>query len=179
MKKVVRAWVDDGSPSSVKLEALLACGFQGSGKDFSHQIALMKALGLKPGMRVLDYGATGAMRPGSFGVLALMSMVSKFRSRVLPLQRSWECACDEDPALETRQMKAMKRSFHPMCWSMCRIHSRCCRINCGMTKRGGLVIAHTPNGSRARLSADAWVSSALGAGASSIADGFVCASCGR
>lgn len=44
-------------PSDPELAALVRSGFVGSGKDFSWHITRLAALGIRPGARVLDYGA--------------------------------------------------------------------------------------------------------------------------
>jgi SAM-dependent methyltransferase len=44
-------------PSAGELDALLRTGFVGSGKDFSWHITRLAALGIRPGARLLDYGA--------------------------------------------------------------------------------------------------------------------------
>ncbi len=62
----MQAFYDDGYaepglttelPDASTLSHLMASGFAGSGKDFRWLIGRLKALGLKPGSRVLDYGA--------------------------------------------------------------------------------------------------------------------------
>ena len=44
-------------PGETELAQLLATGFAGSGKDFSWHIAMLRALGLREGDAVLDFGA--------------------------------------------------------------------------------------------------------------------------
>lgn len=45
-------------PDTASLRQFLANGFRGTTKDFSSRIALLRALGVEPGSRVLDYGAS-------------------------------------------------------------------------------------------------------------------------
>jgi len=45
-------------PSEVELKRYLETGFRRTGKDFSEKIALMRTLGVEPGSKVLDYGAS-------------------------------------------------------------------------------------------------------------------------
>lgn len=45
-------------PSPTKLAGLIESGFAGSDKDFAHRIAVLQALGVEPGARVLDFGAS-------------------------------------------------------------------------------------------------------------------------
>lgn len=45
-------------PNREQLARLLASGFRGTEKDFTPRIAILNALGVKPGMRILDFGCS-------------------------------------------------------------------------------------------------------------------------
>lgn len=131
-------------PDSATLNHLLKTNFQGSAKDFSHHLTVLQALGLQPGSRLLDYGANWGYMTWQFqkaGIDVTAFEISEPRAAfgrelVLTIHTTldtvgkdfdmvYSCHVLEhvpDPAATLRQQFELVRP-------------------------GGLVVAHTPNGS--------------------------------
>lgn len=132
-------------PDEVALDQLLKTEFKGSGKDFSYHISILRALGLRDGGRVLDYGANWGYMSWQLqraGYDAVAFEISVPRARFgLKLGVDVKTTVEEvggdfdmvysshvlehvpDPAASIRQQLSL-------------------------LKPGGLLVAHTPNGCR-------------------------------
>jgi SAM-dependent methyltransferase len=132
-------------PDASTLKQLVETGFKGSPKDFSYHLKVLQAMGLKPGARLLDYGANWGYMSWQFkkaGVDVTAFEISKPRAAfgrelgvtihtsldevVEGFDMVYSCHVLEhvpDPAETLKQQLALVRP-------------------------GGLVVAHTPNGSQ-------------------------------
>jgi SAM-dependent methyltransferase len=132
-------------PDDEALARLLAEEFKGSGKDFSHFVRVLQAIGLQPGTRLLDYGANWGYaswqfqragfdvqsfeisRPRArFGEKLGLSIATSLSEVKTPLDAVYSCHVLEHVPNPAETIKTMLE----------------------MVKPGGLVIGHTPNGSR-------------------------------
>ena len=70
-------------PSDQDLQALLAGGFKGTEKDYQPYVSVLKALGLRPGQSILDFGCSwgyGSWQLSKAGFRVQSFEVSKFRA---------------------------------------------------------------------------------------------------
>ncbi len=138
-------------PSEAVLADLLSNNFRGSAKDFSYIMSVLRAAGLQPGQRLLDYGAnwgyaTYQFRKAGFSADGLEISTPRARfARKLGL----EIATD---ARELRGGYDMVYSCHVL--EHVPNPRETIRQQLALTRSGGLVIGHTPNGSAAWRVAD-------------------------
>lgn len=134
-------------PDDETLARLVQAAFQGSAKDFSHQITLFEALGVSRGARVLDFGSNwgyGAwqFREHGFDVTAFEISLPRaaFGSKLgLDIHTNFADVGDNyDIVYSNHVLEHIPNPKEALCAQM------------SIVKRGGLVLAHTPNGSEAR-----------------------------
>lgn len=133
-------------PSEEVLQRLKSTNFKGSSKDFSYQIAVLKSLGLLAGMRVLDFGAnwgylTYQLRQAGFEAdgFEISKPRADFASRLgvrvvtdlSQLQAGYDIAYS---------CHALEHVPDPLASIMEQFK---------LVRPGGMVVAHTPNGSLA------------------------------
>lgn len=138
-------------PTDTELQALLATGFAGSRKDFSHPIALLQKLGLPPGGRLLDYGANWGYGLWQFqraGFAAQGFEISRPRAAFavkLGVEVKTSLADVRPPFDAVYSSHVLEHVPNPLA---------ALREQLALVVPGGLVVAHTPNGSHARAVAD-------------------------
>jgi SAM-dependent methyltransferase len=120
--------------------------FRDSEKDFSYHISILRGLGLKPGSYILDYGANWGYLVYQLqraGYQAEGYEISKRRARfghhlgVGILTEISQIQNDYDAVYSCHVLEHVPNPLAIL------------RQQLGWLKRGGLVIAHTPNGSEA------------------------------
>jgi cyclopropane fatty-acyl-phospholipid synthase-like methyltransferase len=139
-------------PSAEQLRQLFETRFRGTEKDFTQKIAITKALGVKPGSRILDYGASwgyGVWQFNQAGFDAAGYELSKSRSRYA--RESLNVVMHDDvekisaPLDVFFSSHVLEHLLAPQ--SVFQLARR-------LVKPGGLFIAFTPNGSEDRLRSD-------------------------
>jgi hypothetical protein len=138
-------------PSDSELQQLLGKGFRGSPKDFSGGIALLRDLGLNANARLLDYGAnwgytTWQLRRAGFMAEAfeISQPRAKFAQK-LGIQVTTRVADLRPPFDAIYSGHVLEHTSNPLATI---------RQQLDWLGDGGMVIAHTPNGSAARRAAD-------------------------
>lgn len=132
-------------PDAATLARLLETKFKGSGKDFSYHIAVLGALGLKDGGRILDYGANWGYMTWQFQQAGFD--VSAYEISVPRANYGLKLGID----VKT-QIQDVGGDFD-MVYS-CHVlehvpdPAATIREHLALLKPGGLVVAHTPNGCR-------------------------------
>jgi 2-polyprenyl-3-methyl-5-hydroxy-6-metoxy-1,4-benzoquinol methylase len=138
-------------PSSIELQGLISTKFANTEKDYMSMIRLLRALGLKQGARVLDYGANwgyGIFQFNQAGFESIGYEISKPRA---------DYAANLGVVVHTQQDEIIG-PFDV-------VHSRhvlehvpdpraSLKTQWGWVKPGGYLIAETPNGSVERREAD-------------------------
>lgn len=138
-------------PDDATVRELMATNFHGTPKDFSGQIAILKAFGLQPGQRLLDFGSSwgyGAHQFRQAGFAAEGFELSRPRAafgRQLGLPIS-----TEPPAADQRfdmiySCHVLEHVPNPLATL---------RVMLQWVRPGGMVVAQTPNGSREFRAAD-------------------------
>lgn len=131
-------------PDDANLSRLLEIGFKGSGKDFSYHVSILRALGLTAGARLLDFGANWGYASWQFdraGFDVTSYEISKPRAAYgSKLGRSIETditmvGTGFDVAYSCHVLEHTQDPAAAM------------RTQLSLVKPGGLVVAHTPNGS--------------------------------
>jgi len=131
-------------PDSTTLKHLLDTGFKGSSKDFSHHLTVLKSLGLQAGSRLLDYGANWGYMTWQFqqaGVDVTAFEISQPRA-----------AFGRELGLTIHTSLDTVGSGFDMVYS-CHVlehvpnPAETLRQQFELVRPGGLVVAHTPNGS--------------------------------
>lgn len=133
-------------PTEKELENLMDTRFKGTDKDFSYQISILNSLGIRPGMKVLDFGANWgylSFQLKSAGYQVESFEISKPRAEfgsylglqiktdLSELTGQYDCVYSSHVLEHVPNPAAtLKQQF-------------------AMVKPGGLVVAHTPNGSEA------------------------------
>ncbi len=133
-------------PDERALAHLLATDFVGSAKDFSYHVEILRALGLGPRARVLDYGA-------NWGYATYQFRKAGFDAQGFELSRPRaEFAQRLGLAIAT-QPPAQPESFDAVysCHVLEHVPNpeQTIREQLGLVRPGGMVLAHTPNGSAA------------------------------
>lgn len=131
-------------PSDEYLAKLLKTGFRKSEKDFSHVISIMSALGISPGMRVLDFGAnwgyaTYQFREHGFDAVAFEVSAPRaaFGERIgVTVQTELINIGGEFAAVYSSHV--LEHIPNPM---------EALQQQLDLVKPGGVVLGHTPNGS--------------------------------
>lgn len=138
-------------PGPDELELLKQTRFVGSGKDASRLIDAIAALGLRPGARVLDYGANWgytAFQLNAAGYQAEAYEVSKPRAEFgrklgMEIRTNLDSVSTGFDAIYSGHV--LEHLANPL---------QTLRWMCERVKPGGFVVAHTPNGSAARRQAE-------------------------
>jgi SAM-dependent methyltransferase len=132
-------------PGDDELSALMRSGFAGSDKDFSHQIKALSALGLKPGARILDYGA-------SWGYLTWQLKQVGFDAVGFEISEP-RAKASARLGVEVHSSLTSLGGGYDMVYS-CHVlehvpdPAASLRDQLALVRPGGLVVAHTPNGCR-------------------------------
>lgn len=133
-------------PSPQDLQQLLLSGFRGSAKDFSYHIQILRSLGLQAGARILDFGANWGYATWQFraaGYAAEGYEPSKPRAAYaqalgITIHTDWSAI---EPGFDAvYSCHVLEHVPDP---------ARAMRDQLALLKPGGLLIAHTPNGSEA------------------------------
>lgn len=140
-------------PSAEDLEQFVATGFQGTPKDFSKWIRLLHGMGLEPGQRVLDFGASwgyGTWQLQAAGYDAVGYELGRERARygreklgVPVYDRLEDMKGPFDAVFSCHVLEHVPRPSDVVDWAK------------GVLRPGGLFVAVTPNGSAASMHADA------------------------
>jgi SAM-dependent methyltransferase len=138
-------------PSNNELDCLLANNFAGTEKDFARVIDLLQVLNLGPKPRILDYGANwgyGALQFQRAGYLVEAYEISSDRAAF---------GTNLGVHVETN-LSRIGRDFDVVYSSHVLEHTanplEILRQQLSRVRKGGFVIAHTPNGSSARRQRD-------------------------
>ena len=131
-------------PSDDALEQLVTTGFKGSPKDFSYHASILSALGLAAGGRLLDYGANWGYASWQFarhGFDVTSFEISRPRAaygRKLGLAIETEIARVGTGFDMVYSCHVLEHTPNPRTVLLEQLD---------LVKPGGLVVAHTPNGS--------------------------------
>jgi 2-polyprenyl-3-methyl-5-hydroxy-6-metoxy-1,4-benzoquinol methylase len=133
-------------PTPSRLQQLVETNFAGSGKDFNQAVAVLRDLGLRVGARILDYGANWGYCTAQLqnaGFAAEGYEISKPRAEFAKRLGVW---------LVT-DLGHLKPGFDAIYSSHVLEHMTnplaALREQLDLTREGGFIIAHTPNGSEA------------------------------
>jgi SAM-dependent methyltransferase len=132
-------------PSRAELDALLAVDFAGSPKDFSRVVRALRALGIGSGARVLDFGAnwgygTHQLQRAGFDTEAFeLSVPRAAFGRELGIEIQTDLAAVSGPFDAIYSSHVLEHVPDPLATL---------RDLLERVRPGGLVLAHTPNGSR-------------------------------
>lgn len=132
-------------PAESQLKHLLETNFKASEKDFSYHISILKTLGLRPGDRLLDYGASWGYATYQFkqaGFVAEGFELSRPRAEFgrrlgLEFHNDLSDRCHYYDAVYSCHV--LEHVPNPLALTQRMLH---------WVKPGGFVAAHTPNGSR-------------------------------
>jgi 2-polyprenyl-3-methyl-5-hydroxy-6-metoxy-1,4-benzoquinol methylase len=135
-------------PTPAALDALIAAGFAGTERDYTRRIAVLEALGVRPGAAVLDYGASwgyGVWQLRASGYDAVGYEISRPRASyareklaVRVFERPEDLPRDVDVFFSSHVIEHVP--------APCDVISLARRL----VRPGGLFVAFTPNGSAAR-----------------------------
>lgn len=133
-------------PNAEELRRLLESSFVGSEKDFSQMPSLLRDLGLTEGARILDYGAnwgycTFQLRQAGFAAegYEISTGRAAFAERLgVPVATELACLAPGFDAVYSSHV--LEHMANPLA---------ALREQLSLTRPGGFVIAHTPNGSEA------------------------------
>lgn len=137
-------WLTTNLPSDQELEELLKVSFKGTPKDFSRVLAILQALGVSVGARVLDFGASWGyaswqLRQAGYEVESyeIGQARAVFGAR-LGLKIHTELA-ELVPGFDAVYSgHVLEHTPNPL---------RTLQHHLSLVKPGGIVVAHTPNGS--------------------------------
>lgn len=138
-------------PTPDELARLLDANFKGSGKDFSAAIRFLRALGVQDGARLLDYGSNwgyGAYQYAKAGFDTQAFEISKARAQY-----------GENLGIEIATRLSDIEGDFDVCFSSHVLEhvpdpAASIQEQLDRTRKGGIVVATTPNGSAARHKAD-------------------------
>lgn len=133
-------------PDDSELARLLATGFAGSSKDFRYHVDILRAVGLGHGARILDYGA-------NWGYATYQFREAGFDARGFELSRP-RAEFGRHLGVEiATQLPTEAESFDAVysCHVLEHVPNpeQTIREQLRLVRPGGLVLAHTPNGSAA------------------------------
>ena len=131
-------------PDDATLSRLLATGFKDSGKDFTYHASILTALGLQPKARILDFGANWGYASWQFaraGFDVTSFEISKPRAAYgaklgLTIHTDLDAVGDGFDAVYSSHV--LEHTPNPR---------EALAQQLAVVKPGGLVVAHTPNGS--------------------------------
>lgn len=139
-------------PTPAELRRLVATSFQGTEKDFSHRVAVLRAVGVSPGARVLDFGAswgygTWQLRKAGFNAVGY----ELSRTRAAYGREQLQVPVFDD----VRELQGPFDAFFS-CHVIEHLQrpSDALALARRLVRPGGRFIAFTPNGSMARRTAD-------------------------
>jgi hypothetical protein len=134
-------------PSIQELENLKRNSFRGSEKDFTYHISILGALGLEPGSSILDYGA-------NWGYLTYLLRQAGYRAEGYEISKHRASYAGRLGVEIFTEITHIRNRYDAVYSSHVLEHVSnplaVLRQQLDWTKDGGLVIAHTPNGSLAR-----------------------------
>lgn len=131
-------------PDAAMLKRLVAENFKGSEKDFTGQVSMLTALGLQPGQRLLDFGA-------SWGYATYQFRKAGFAAEGFELSRP-RAEFGRRLGLEIASQQPVDGALFDMVFS-CHVLEhvpnplQTLKMMLSWTKPGGMVVAQTPNGS--------------------------------
>jgi len=138
-------------PDAATMQELLATNFRGTPKDFSGQIAILKALGLEPGRRLLDFGS-------SWGYGTHQFLRAGFAAEGFELSRPRAAfGCRMGLPISTEPPAADQRfDMVYSCHVLEHVPNPLATLRAMLqwVRPGGMVVAQTPNGSREFRAAD-------------------------
>ena len=132
-------------PDAATLQKLVVTNFKGSTKDFSGQIAILEALGLRRGQRLMDFGA-------SWGYATYQFRQAGFAAEGFELSRP-RAEFGQQLGLAIATQPPTEGPLFDMVYS-CHVLEhvpnplQTLKMMLTWTKPGGMVVAQTPNGSR-------------------------------
>jgi 2-polyprenyl-3-methyl-5-hydroxy-6-metoxy-1,4-benzoquinol methylase len=139
-------------PDDARLSRLLETRFEGEEKHFGPQIAMLRALGMKPGMTILDFGS-------SWGYGAWQMADAGFDVRGYEISRPRARYAREKLRLRvTDELSEVAGPFD--CFFSCHVMEHVpsptdtIELARKLVRPGGWFVAYTPNGSRHRLEVD-------------------------
>lgn len=132
-------------PDEDELAALMSSGFVGSDKDFGHQIQSLMALGLRPGARILDYGA-------SWGYLTWQLRNAGFDAVGFEISGPRAKSAAKLGVVVHSSISSVGGGYDIFYSSHVLEHvpnpAESLREQLSLVKDGGFVVGHTPNGCR-------------------------------
>lgn len=133
-------------PNEVELKRLVETEFIGSSKDYHYHVEIFRALGLGKGAKILDYGANWGYATYQFrreGFNAQGFELSRTRAdfgKRLGVEISTQSPTDADSFDAVYSCHVLEHVPSP---------EQAIREQLRLVRPGGLVLAHTPNGSSA------------------------------
>lgn len=140
-------------PDAATLETLMRAGFRGSSKDFSRVVELLRALAIKPGARILDFGTNwgyGVWQFREAGFDAMGYELSQPRAAYsvhlgVEVLTDWSQVVQHGPFNVVFSSHVLEHTPDP---------AEALRRQREVLAPGGLVIAYVPNGSSQFIEAD-------------------------
>ena len=140
-------------PDAATLETLMQNGFRGSSKDFSRVVELLQTLSIKPGARILDFGANwgyGVWQFREAGFEAMGYELSQPRAAYsaqlgVEVLTDWSQVVQRSPFDVVFSSHVLEHTPDP---------AEALRRQREVLAPGGLVIAYVPNGSSHFIEAD-------------------------
>jgi hypothetical protein len=131
-------------PKFEELKALKQTSFIGSQKDFSYHISIFRALGLQPESYILDYGA-------NWGYLTYQLTRAGYKADGYELSKSRASFGEKLGVQIFTELGQIQGNYDAVysCHVLEHVENpiEVLRQQLTWTKKGGIVIAHTPNGS--------------------------------
>lgn len=139
-------------PDDATLERYRNTGFSGSGKDFSGAVALLGGLGLPPGSRILDYGA-------SWGYATYQLCRAGFACEGFEISEPRAAFGRQKLGVTIHSAAGALAGPYDCVYSSHAIEHtpdprRCLEEQLALVRPGGFVAAHLPNGSRPFMARD-------------------------
>ncbi len=134
-------------PNDDDLHRLIETNFANSDKDFAFLPPILEALGIKPGARVLDYGA-------NWGYSVYQLRRAGYNAEGYEISRPRAAFAGKLGVEVQTDLGGLTGRFDAVYSGHVLEHvpdpRSCIREQIGLLERGGYVIAHTPNGSEER-----------------------------
>jgi len=136
-------------PDADELKRLVATSFRGTEKDFSKKIEFLQAVGVQPGMKILDFGASwgyGTWQLREAGYDAVGYEISKTRATYAV--RHLQVKMEHDIAAVTKQGQTFDAILGVHVFEHLPSPRLILDVAHSCLKPGGLLIGYTPNGSK-------------------------------